>query len=103
MRRRNEVLEAQVSVVQVFAAALGLHRNSGGMSLDVAWELQKKIDELGEKTATAEEYAGEPGNGIGGCATGTPGIFPLSSKPDAKPKATGAKAAFSNSAKNKPA
>jgi hypothetical protein len=46
LRRRNEILEAQVGVVVVFAAALGLKRNEQGMAEDVAWKLQKKIDEL---------------------------------------------------------
>lgn len=46
LRRRNEILSAQMGVVEVFAAALGLKRNEGGASPDVAWALQKKIDEL---------------------------------------------------------
>lgn len=46
LRRRNEILTAQMGVVEVFAAALGLKRNEGGMAPDVAWELQKQIDEL---------------------------------------------------------
>ena len=46
LRRTNEVLAAQMAVVEIFAAALGLKRNQGGMSPDIAWELQKKIDEL---------------------------------------------------------
>lgn len=46
LRRRNELLEAQQSVVEVFAAAFGLKRSQGGMSIDVAWMLQKEIDDL---------------------------------------------------------
>jgi hypothetical protein len=46
LRRRNEILSAQMGVVEVFAAALGLKRSEGGMAPDVAWALQKKIDEL---------------------------------------------------------
>ncbi len=46
LRRTNEVLAAQMAVVEIFAAALGLKRNRGGMSPDITWELQKKIDEL---------------------------------------------------------
>ena len=46
LRRRNEILSAQMGVVEVFAAALGLKRGEGGMAPDVAWALQKKIDEL---------------------------------------------------------
>ncbi len=46
LRRTNEVLAAQMTVVEIFAAALGLKRNQGSMAPDIAWELQKKIDEL---------------------------------------------------------
>ena len=46
LRRRNEILSAQMGVVEVFAAALGLKRNENGMAPDVAWSLQKQIDEL---------------------------------------------------------
>lgn len=46
LRRRNEVLSAQMGIVEVFAAALGLKRNEGAMAPDVAWELQRKIEEL---------------------------------------------------------
>ena len=51
LRRRNEILEAQVGVVVVFAAALGLKRNEQGMGEDVAWKLQQKIDELDKPAA----------------------------------------------------
>ena len=46
LRRTNEVLAAQMAVVEIFAAALGLKRNLSGKAPDIAWELQKKIDEL---------------------------------------------------------
>lgn len=46
LRRRNEVLEAKAEALDIFAAALGMKRNVGGMAPDVAWELQQKIDEL---------------------------------------------------------
>jgi hypothetical protein len=47
LRRRNELLAAQMSVVEVFAAATGLRRNdSCGMTIDVAWELERAIEEL---------------------------------------------------------
>lgn len=46
LRRRNEILSAQMGVVEVFAAALGLERIEGAMAPDVAWKLQKEIDEL---------------------------------------------------------
>ena len=51
LRRRNEILEAQLGVVEVFAAALGLKRNEQGMGEDVAWKLQRKIDELAKARA----------------------------------------------------
>lgn len=50
LRRRNEILSAQMGVVEVFAAALGLRRNEGAMAPDVAWELEKQIEELGDRT-----------------------------------------------------
>lgn len=46
LRRRNEVLAAQMAIVEIFAAALGLKRSEGAMQPDVAWELQRKIDEI---------------------------------------------------------
>jgi len=46
LRRQNEILAAQMGVVEVFAAALGLKRERGGAAIDVVCELQKKIDEL---------------------------------------------------------
>jgi hypothetical protein len=55
LRQRNEILDAQVGVMQVFAAALGLKRNEGGMAPDVAWELQKAIDEIDRDTLRAEK------------------------------------------------
>lgn len=44
LRRHNEVLSAQVSVVEVFAAALGLRSPQGGMSPDVVWEIERHLD-----------------------------------------------------------
>ena len=46
LRRRNEILSAQMAVVEIFAAALGLKRNEMGASVDVAWQLDKAINEL---------------------------------------------------------
>lgn len=46
LRRRNEVLNAQMAVVDIFAAALGLRPHSQGMEIDVAWEIERKIEEL---------------------------------------------------------
>ena len=38
--------EAQIGVVEVFAAALGLKHGDRGAAPDVAWALRKKIEEL---------------------------------------------------------
>jgi hypothetical protein len=46
LRRANEILQAQMAVVDVFAAALGLEKGQMGMSPDVAWELQREIERL---------------------------------------------------------
>lgn len=46
LRRRNEILSAQIGVVEVFAAALGLKHGDRGAAPDVAWALRKKIEEL---------------------------------------------------------
>jgi hypothetical protein len=46
LRRDNEILSAQMAVIEVFAAALGLRKNSQAMSIDIAWELERKIEEL---------------------------------------------------------
>jgi hypothetical protein len=54
LRRRNEILEAQMGVVGVFAAALELKRDHPGQSVDVAWLLQRKIDELSTTKAAGE-------------------------------------------------
>lgn len=51
LRRRNEILSAQMAIVDVFAAALGLRRESGAMGIDVAWELQREIDTITEQEA----------------------------------------------------
>jgi hypothetical protein len=53
LRRRVELLDAQMGVVQVFAAALGLRQSGGAMSPDIVWEIQQKlrIMENAEKTA----------------------------------------------------
>lgn len=64
LRRQNEILSAQVAVVEVFAAATGLRKERGGMSPDVACELdklaeqeQKRISE--EQLNRAAENTGE--------------------------------------------
>ena len=46
LRRRNELLEAQIGVVEVFRAALMGQPRERGASPDVVWALRKKITEL---------------------------------------------------------
>lgn len=46
LRRSNEVFRAQVGVMEIFAAALGLKHVERGAAPDVAWALQQKINEL---------------------------------------------------------
>jgi hypothetical protein len=62
LRRRNEILQAQVEVVEVFSVALLGPRPPQGMSIDVAWSLQKKINELDAKLATLapDDMANDP-------------------------------------------
>lgn len=57
LRRINEILSAKVSVVEVFAAACGLRGNGGGMSIDIAWEIEGRIKEISteeEKTPATQ-------------------------------------------------
>jgi hypothetical protein len=35
-----------MAVVEIFAAALGLKHEQGGMCVDVAWQLEKEIEKL---------------------------------------------------------
>lgn len=44
IRQRNEVLEAQMHVVNVFAAALLGPPRQQGASVDVCWQLRQAID-----------------------------------------------------------
>lgn len=56
LRRNNQILIAQVGVVEVFAAALGMKRIEGGMaSPDIVWTLRHKIDELDRQAQTKVE------------------------------------------------
>jgi hypothetical protein len=52
-------------IVDVFAVALGLKYNNGGVeSIDVAWQLQRKIDEIEKEEK--EDYGTEslPATGV---------------------------------------
>lgn len=48
LRRQNEILQAKVEVMDLFACVLHTTAASRtqGMSVDVAWQLQKAIDEI---------------------------------------------------------
>ena len=73
LRRCNEILRAKVEMIDLFATVLGTtaYRPSQGMSPDVAWFLQKKIDEIEEsrkprppKTGGAPPSSSDENDGI---------------------------------------
>jgi hypothetical protein len=43
LRARNQILEAQVGVIEVFAAALGMRQGSGMMQPDIVWEIEQEL------------------------------------------------------------
>ena len=55
LRRRNEILTAQMSVVEIFAAVVGLRPQERGMTEDVAWRLQQEIDRLATEQPKEEK------------------------------------------------
>ena len=46
LRRRNELLEARMEVVNIFAVALGMKQAPQGYSPDVVHKIQQRIDAL---------------------------------------------------------
>ena len=48
LRRTNEILAAKVQTMELFATVLHTEpaRSRESVAIDVAWQLQKKIDEL---------------------------------------------------------
>lgn len=62
LRRRNEILEAKVEVMNLFAVTL--HSSpaypSQGMGEDAAWLLQKEIDRLEEEKAAEPKIMPAP-------------------------------------------
>ncbi len=52
LRRRNELLQAKVEMIDLFACILFTKpaQNSQGASPDVAWAIDKKLDELRKET-----------------------------------------------------
>ena len=53
LRRANEVLSAQVAVVETFRAAILGAPRGGGMSPDIAWEIERYLER-------------HPADGVGG-------------------------------------
>ena len=51
LRRDNQILNAQMHVVNVFALAAGYKPQSQGMSEDVVWKMKKLIAELQNEMA----------------------------------------------------
>lgn len=48
LRRRNEILSAKVEVMDLFALVFTTKPNypTHGMSEDIAWRMQKRVDEI---------------------------------------------------------
>lgn len=48
LRRTNEILSAKVEVMELFALVLNTKPNypTQGMSEDIAWRMQKRVDEI---------------------------------------------------------
>lgn len=44
LRRQNEIMGAQLEVVEIFRAALLGPRTPQGMAVDVAWKLRQAVD-----------------------------------------------------------
>ena len=55
LRRRNEVMGAQMMVVEAFHAALLGAPRGGGMSPDVVWEIDRYIQRLADSEAAHED------------------------------------------------
>lgn len=53
LRRRNEILAAQINIVEVFATTAGMRQGRDGMAMgvDVAWRLRQEIDAIEKKEA----------------------------------------------------
>jgi hypothetical protein len=54
LRRANEVLSAQVAVVETFRAAILGAPRGGGMSPDIAWEMERYLERDQPETAKRE-------------------------------------------------
>ena len=67
LRRENEILRAKVEMIDLFASVLhtqpALRRE--GRAPDVAWALQKKIDELDALPKGVDTVVGKDGSFVG--------------------------------------
>jgi len=57
LRKQREIQSAQLAIIDVFAAALGLRRNEACMTVDIVWEIERKIKELSEPINTIDPNA----------------------------------------------
>lgn len=59
LRKQNELLRAQVYVIDVFATALGMKNGFPGQSIDVAWQLEVEIERCvkAAESGNEAEYA----------------------------------------------
>jgi len=59
LRRDNEILNAQVHVVNCFSAALFGPRSGGAQAEDALWHVRNEIRRLSEATVPPEIVAGQ--------------------------------------------
>lgn len=48
LRQRNELLQAKVDVIEVFATAMGMRNIQQGASIDIVWSLRKEAESIKE-------------------------------------------------------
>ncbi len=46
LRRQNESQSAQLAIVDIFAAALGLRKTEGGMYPDITHKIEQYLDDM---------------------------------------------------------
>ena len=52
LRKKNEIMSAQLAIVDVFAAAVGLRKNEGGMmSEDALYLIEEELKKEGPRAA----------------------------------------------------
>jgi hypothetical protein len=45
LRKSNELMSAQLAIVDVFAAALGLKPEQRGETIDIVWEIERELED----------------------------------------------------------